>query len=1334
MAKMTVNLSDSQLKAVLSSKNLTNAQKLQILQAQGLTKAEAQAKLETLGLSTAEDGTTISTYSLSGALKGLWATIQANPLLPLTLAITAVVSAYQSYKQSVEDQRQSAMDAADAASDELSTITDLYDTYLDAIQALDNNTGSKEDLTEATAALLDALGYEETQIQDLIDEYGDLDSAINSVTVSSLQNDIGALTDGYIAAQKNLTDAAESKHIFKDMNLTYALNSADSNTKNALSAAGINPSDYAQIFSDIDSTFKFHTDDTDRLITAYQRLIELRDILANNMSAEELADSRVFNIISTRISDISDEYEDVIGYIDDINTAVAKLNYIQYVDTNGIPQTTEEFNALTDALEKGAATNQNYVGTEEQINSAIQSVLSQIPSLSEYMTDLTDTTTQAVQALQSWEEVGSVFDEYTNSMTNLASLQEAISDGFVISAEKAREFADVFPEILNSAQATADGQIQLNSDVVNSFLSAKEAELQANIDAQVAALEAEKAVLEAKKSSAQAQLEVAKNVGEGEGQISLDEAEYRIELGNEVTQALIDMGIDEATAYKLAAATMAQNSQEFNSVVASVAEDVDTNLCTAFWDAATSSFTNANAMKTNLATVVKQAHELAKAIKAAITGEVAGTEEVIQGGSTGAQTSKFNVQNSQVTFTGTDYTYEPKTVTLDDLTSDIELDISSYETAIAEIDGKIATLEALRNTSIKDYTTSGSSSKKSGSGSSSKSSTAEDAEKEVEEYIVDIEAYRDALQRVAELEAEQERLESQLDLATTDADKLDIYNKLNDIYKQRQEALHTLNEQRRGIISEKVDELESIGFDIEYDAETNTFYVKNLEHLNELQAETAGEYETLQEATNAYRKEVEQTINDLEDLNDDNQTASETWYTLQKNIADTTEKIDELNMNALSDAVDRIEQAYNDCADAMEKANDALDDQITKEQALYDIMEKHFDATNELAEAQHEADQAIADSRISKAYLSESEYALIYNEEDYAAVSKTISKIGKRINSLTDKYNKQVEDALENDQAYLIENISAEYERQVELKMQELEIAEAELEVTKKQTELNNALEERNVRQLVERDGKLQYEWIANTDTVRTAAESLSDAQYNLQQAQAEKRQQQSLNALQETIDNLEDQQESNNALVEEFGNTVDAVKTKLDELQNPVTSLGDSISLLQTSAVGEFAEAIQDLLDEITKITNTGYSIDVDGIKYTGLNVSGGYASGTRSASSGLHWVDEKGNETYFTNDGVLHDFSGGETVLNAEQTRRLYDLVSGMDVPVSHGSADSILRSLSLDAAKPSETLKSMQNYYNSDNSSKYTFTGGITVNEPTDLNAFVRELKQAVNRKMK
>lgn len=477
-------------------------------------------------------------------------------------------------------------------------------------------------------------------------------------------------------------------------------------------------------------------------------------------------------------------------------------------------------------------------------------------------------------ALNNFTNIANTIDSVSGSFQTLADLQAQVANGFTMSLDKALEFAAVYPEILNSAQVTADGQISLNESVVNSFIEGKKAELDAQVDTEIAKLEADKAVLTAKMDFAEAELELAKSVADGEGDITKELAEYRINAGNAVAQALIDAGIDEATAFKLAAAAMAQNAEEFDRVAMEVCTDVNGNFNQAAYDLAQTMYKNLTNVKTDLASVAKQAHETAKAIAGIANGDSSAGSAGIQGGSgggTGGSGIKLNLTSGS--FNGTEYTYTAKESGLEDFISQIELDISDYQNAIAQIDGQIATLQALKNLPLKSFKSS------SGSGGSG-SGSSDSAAKEIEEYIATIDDYREAIEKLNRIQIKRTDLETQLSNTGDLRTQIKLQEQLIGVYKEEQDALHEVNELRDQTIKNGTESLKQLGFDVEYDPDNNLFFVKNLEHLNELIADSKGEYDTIQEATNALRQDTEDLIGTLGDLNEANQENSESWREL----------------------------------------------------------------------------------------------------------------------------------------------------------------------------------------------------------------------------------------------------------------------------------------------------------------------------------------------------------------------------------------------------------------------------------------------------------------------
>lgn len=497
-------------------------------------------------------------------------------------------------------------------------------------------------------------------------------------------------------------------------------------------------------------------------------------------------------------------------------------------------------------------------------------------------------------ALNNFSRISNTINSVSDSFQTLANLQNQVADGFTMSLDKALEFASVYPEILNNATVAADGQLTLNADVVNSFIAGKKAELDAQIDSQITQLEADKAVLTAKMESAQAQLELAKNVGDGEGQIAKEVAEYRINTGNALTAALIEMGVEESKAYALAAAAMAGNEEEFARVAKECFENMDDNAAKAAYNMAHSIFVNASNSCNIISEIAAQAHETAQAIAAMGSGEVAGSSSSIFGGTDGTQTGGLSLDLYKGNFKGTDYNYEATSVSLDDYVSQLELDISSYEKAIAQIDGQIAALQALKNAPLKSFESSSGSS---GSGGSSK---------EVEEYLADIDEYYEAMKRLESIQQRLAKLQSQIEYADTEEEKIALTKQLINVYNDEADALENLNSLRSETIANGKAELEALGFSVSYDATTNEFMVHNMEHLNEL-------YGATQEETNELRKKTEELIDTMESLNDSNQEGASSLRTLKADIKSAKQSIiDYLKqiVTAASDVVDAYQNVY----------------------------------------------------------------------------------------------------------------------------------------------------------------------------------------------------------------------------------------------------------------------------------------------------------------------------------------------------------------------------------------------------------------------------------------
>lgn len=523
--------------------------------------------------------------------------------------------------------------------------------------------------------------------------------------------------------------------------------------------------------------------------------------------------------------------------------------------------------------------------------------------------------------------------------------------------------------------------------------------------------------------------------------------------------------------------------------------------------------------------------------------------------------------------------------------------------------------------------------------------------------------------------------------------------------------------------------------------EQESYNIKSVNKNKETEA-----YKTAEAAHNERTKALERDQKSAELLLDKYDsligTAQKYNETIGENSAtwwdDENQKIEERN-TLLNDLLSDIEKHTDKTKESIEKKIESKEKEIKKEEAMLSVMQKEVDLSNKLYDAQHEADKAIATSRISYSYLDEDLYDDIYNEEDYKRVSNKITEVQAELSEDTARFLSEVEDAYAQDKLYLVESITAEYERQCDLKERELEILQAEIDLQKKQEQLNNVLAEKNVRLL--KDG--EWIWTHDVDKARQATEELADAQYQMETLERQQEQQYMLNEQQMRIDSL-------NVEIGAFENEITLVDKATENLRKSVENITeplDSIKSLAdefaTNGIGQINEAVNDLLDAFSKVTDkeynklsTGDSVAYKGKTYyegtLGYNlvsskksnssissstyippwkkVLQGYSSGTKHAKKGLSWINEIRDEGLITNDGTfvpMANFSGGETVFNHLQMENLWEL-SKMSPP----QFDVKLPTMPDIVARTQTIDQSIH-------------IDKVDVNQPADFNGFVKEL---------
>lgn len=314
---------------------------------------------------------------------------------------------------------------------------------------------------------------------------------------------------------------------------------------------------------------------------------------------------------------------------------------------------------------------------------------------------------------------------------------------------------------------------------------------------------------------------------------------------------------------------------------------------------------------------------------------------------------------------------------------------------------------------------------------------------------------------------------------------------------------------------------------IDFQDEYSNTWIENQKAFDRLsEEEELAAYDRMINNNKEFQKQI---LNDVS-LSEDSKLAL---------IKETNDKIVEIEKNT-----------YDLRKEIFDKASDFGSSYLDSRKTL---LEAYYDVTNSIAEAQHEINKELETSMSMYEYLDETTRQLLFNQEDYNILTDELYDIEYKAGRLKRQYERDLNNAT----LETIESITSNYEMQYELLMKSYEVAKADLEITKKKQQLNNVLNERNVRMFI--NG--QWQWVANTEDVAKAKSELADAEYAKRVEEAGLTQQESIN-------NLTKQQDELGVVIKQFENGVidlDTATRKISstfdelpsEIQNAISRIG---------------------------------------------------------------------------------------------------------------------------------------------------------------------------------
>ena len=243
--------------------------------------------------------------------------------------------------------------------------------------------------------LLEALGIEASQIDTLIEKYGDLDTAINHVTLDSLREAQGDLMTAVDAYEGDLIDVGKGYAHWYSMFDRNILSGGQDSVKTfaILEKAGVISSGShgtgggSLVLTGNDKT-------VEGILENYQKLKDAQEALNTaidngEVTMEEMTANPLYQAINERLDELDESIGNYNTAVDDLNKNIAQQQILKSLsEQSSIPETQEEFEAFKQSMIDTAAASTKFVGSQDDIRDSIINVLSTMPEFEKFFDEI----------------------------------------------------------------------------------------------------------------------------------------------------------------------------------------------------------------------------------------------------------------------------------------------------------------------------------------------------------------------------------------------------------------------------------------------------------------------------------------------------------------------------------------------------------------------------------------------------------------------------------------------------------------------------------------------------------------------------------------------------------------------------------------------------------------------------------------------------------------------------------------------------------------------------------------------------------------------------------
>ena len=377
----------------------------------------------------------------------------------ITTGLTALSITISAVQKAEEERRQAAIQAGETAKAQSDKIFELSTQYLSLSEAVKTDASAKSDLIQVQKELIDNLGAEKAGIDGVT-------KSLQQQTIEQLKANHATLLAAAEAKKQNVEDIGSwSKLLYGQEGTTI---------EDRTVAEGILAKN--QIKYDENLVGWVLPGDPSTIDGATERVQKLRQAISDmvdTLGTSDASKNSVFQFLSSQLNELEPSLTDYQNFIDkEVNQSAAKIQIYEKMGSV-LPKSEVEFEKFKQYLIESAKASETFQGSQEDIESAIDSVLATMPGFSEYMGEA-DTTMESMA--ETAEEASQSLEDMTNTVNSLKEILANFAENGTFSAEDLNTLIELDPNLEDDVYRYLGG-LQSAEELVEAIKqSSKEAE------------------------------------------------------------------------------------------------------------------------------------------------------------------------------------------------------------------------------------------------------------------------------------------------------------------------------------------------------------------------------------------------------------------------------------------------------------------------------------------------------------------------------------------------------------------------------------------------------------------------------------------------------------------------------------------------------------------------------------------------------------------------------------------------------------------------------------------------------------------------------------------